>query len=61
MERMLENCKQTVFEVQKVNCPDCKRSLQSIENGKKECRKCLQFVEFENGKPLRAIPKELAY
>ena len=55
----MKNCNQIPFEVRRVNCPDCKRKLESIENGKKKCNKCLQYVIFEKGEPIKAIPKEL--
>lgn len=47
------------FQVQRTKCPDCQRGIQSIENGKKKCKKCLQFVIFENGVATKAVPKEL--
>lgn len=56
---MTKNCNPEPFQVQRVSCPDCKRKLDSIENGKKKCGKCLQFVIFENGKAVKAMPKEL--
>lgn len=54
-----ENCTPRPFEVKKVNCPDCKRKLDSIEEGKKQCRKCLQYVVFKQGEAIKAVPKEM--
>ena len=55
----MKNCNPKPFQVERVPCPDCKRKMDSIENGKKKCNKCLQFVQFEGGIPIKAIPKEL--
>ena len=54
---MTKFCNPQPFEVKR--CPDCNRAIPDPpEDGKKKCRKCLQYVEFVNGKAVRAIPKE---
>ena len=52
-------CNKQPFEVKKF-CPDCKRSIPDPpKDGKKQCGKCLQYVIFEGGVAMRAVPKEL--
>lgn len=42
-----------------INCPDCNKPNDIKQDGKHKCKKCLQFIEVKNLKPIRCIPKEL--
>lgn len=43
-----------------MKCPDCNRTNKTdITEGKVKCRKCLQFIIINNGKPIKCVPKDL--